>query len=146
MRNSYLVINNQYALILLSRAGKRLNKQTEQALLDWLWHHQRGVGYLNVPLHIPLPQLPPREFGRWLASHWILSQFDSWQDHFKSDIDTFWSLQLPNGFWDFGMKASQHNFHLSESWRKPVNRLIDLSVRILLLMGHYYNGGQINGA
>jgi len=55
VKGSYLVLNNRYQLALLgSRAGK-LSRSVEEALVDWVWHKEDGVGYLGIPLS-NLPQ------------------------------------------------------------------------------------------
>ena len=142
MRNSYLVLNNMYALTILGSAADKLKPQTEQALLDWVCQYPRGVGYLNVPIHTSIPNLQSRSTGLWFTTHWILSRFRAWRERIKPDVDTLWSMQSPDGLWDFGAKVGMYNFHLSESWRKPKNRLIDQSLRILLLMERYYGEGK----
>ena len=142
MRNSYLVLDNRYALTLLGCAQPGLKAYIERTLLDWLWQLPHGIGYLGVPLHIPVSQHQPRALGWWFTSHWILSRFGAWQEMIKTDVDALWSMQTPDGFWDFDAKAGLYNFHLSESWRKPKNRLIDQSLRVLLLMDRYYGEGK----
>ncbi len=142
MRNSYLVLNNRYALTLLGCAQPGLKEKTERGLLHWIWQHPRGIGYLDVPLHIPISQHHPRTLGRWFTSHWILSLFTGWREKIRPDIDALWSMQMSDGFWDFGAKASQYNFHLSENWRKANNHLIDQSIRVLLLLESYYAEGK----
>jgi hypothetical protein len=138
MRNSYLVINNRYAQTILSNAGERLSLDTEKALLDWLWKYPRGIGYLNSPLNVPVSDHPPQALRWWFTSHWILYEFRFWREKIKDDVAILWSMQMQDGFWDLGSKASSDIFRLSESWRKQKNRLIDQSIRVLLLLVRYY--------
>ena len=111
-------------------------------LRDVLHCPPHDTDLLDVPLHIPVSQLNPRSWHTWFICQHILSHFASWQQKIKPTIMLLWSMMNPDGFWDLGSKASPHNFHLSESWRKPVNRLIDQSLRVLLLMERYYSKGE----
>ena len=87
MRNSYLVLDNRYALTILGSAGDMLNPQTEKKLLDWLWTRPRGVGYLQVPLNSVLTHLSPRSLGRWFESQDILQRFPSWHRKIDPRVD-----------------------------------------------------------
>lgn len=138
MRNSYLVLNNRYALRILSCTPQILKPGTEKALLDWLWQLPVGVGYFQIPLQIPVAHLPPRSLGRWFASQQILSRFFHWRQKIKPFIEELWSLKNADGFWDFNAKANLYNYHLSESWRKRNHYLIDQSIHVLLLLSAYY--------
>ncbi len=138
MRDSYLVLNNRYAMTILACVPNTLKPETEKALLDWLWLLPSGVGYLQIPLHIPVAHLPPGAVGRWFASHRILCKFAYWREKIPPVIEELWSIQNPEGFWDFDAKASLYNFHLSESWRKRTQYFIDQSLRVLLLLERYY--------
>lgn len=135
MRDSYLVINGRYQLILLGSIVTRLPELTERALLAWLWKHPRGVGYYDVPLGLPAPEMPgPLE--RWLASHELLLRaFPLWAIQASPVLSWLWGQRQNDGFWDFGPRASgTASLPLSASWRRTGSRQVDWTVRILALL------------
>ena len=140
MRGSYLVVRNRYALILLSCRQAQLTQRTEKALLDWLWTHPKGVGYLGVPLPASLGSLKRTSGQRWLSSQMLLSRFASWPSKSAETIRELWALQNEDGLWDFG--PSMDLARLSEGHRRKVNRTIDHSVHILLLLDAYHSRKQ----
>lgn len=136
MRDSYLVLNNRYALTLLGCWGG-LDGATARALVGWVWQHPRGVGYLDVPPATPLADLPGRRLWRWFESHQILSRFEAWHDHAATLCADLWSAQGPDGLWDFGPRTKAPLLALSESWRRPKDKAIDHSVWALLLLRRF---------
>lgn len=137
MQDSYLVVRNRYALILLSCRQSKLTRRAENALLDWLWAHPKGVGYADVPLTASLRHLKHTSGQRWLSSQMLLSRFRCWPSKVSETIQELWALRNEDGLWDFGpaLKLAR----LSESHRKTVNRTIDHSVHVLLLLDAYYS-------
>lgn len=137
MRGSYLVLRNRYALVLLSCRQARLTEHTEKALLDWLWTHPKGVGYADVPLATSLDRLKRTSGQRWLSSQMLLSRFPSWHARVSDTIQELWALRNENDFWDFGKTVDFAK--LSEGHRRRVNRTIDHSVHVLLLIDVYHS-------
>ncbi len=132
MRNSYLVLRNRYALSLLSSPQADLCAFTEQALLNWLWKHPRGLGYADVPLSAPINSLRHTQGYRWLDSHMLLTRFSGWSSKAEFIVRDLIPLQNQVGLWDFG--PSLELPRLSENYRREMNRTIDHSVHALLLL------------
>jgi hypothetical protein len=142
MRNSYLVLNNRYAMLILG-CSDLLRTQTERALLDWVWNHPKGLGYLGVPLSTPVTGLRPKRLWRWFESHWILSRFASWHRWAGPVCQALWADQGPDDLWNFGAQADSRALRLSENWRRPKDRTIDHSVWVLLLLQRHYSGAAL---
>lgn len=135
VKDSYLLLDNQYALALLGSRAARLPSNTERALVAWVWHKKDGVRYLGVPLSSPPHHLTPGTLDRWFTSLELLSCFPSWREFAKDVIDWLWTQRNQEGFWDFGPRASTSFYlPLSESWRKRQNRQYDYSTRVLALL------------
>jgi len=43
-----MVLSGKYQLALLSARPDALPRDLEQALLDWVWHKENGIGYPGV--------------------------------------------------------------------------------------------------
>ncbi len=140
VKNSYLVLNNQYTLSLLGSRAAQLPNNIEKALVSWVWHNEDGVGYLDVPLFRPPCHSTPGTLDRWFTSIELLSYFPSWCQFAKDVINWLWTQKDQEELWDLGPRAStSYYFPLSESWRKRQNRLYDWSTRVLALLRKYYD-------
>ncbi|MGQ9565732.1 MAG: hypothetical protein ACUVT5_04215 [Candidatus Bathyarchaeales archaeon] len=140
VKDSYLTINNRYALALLGSRADKLCGDVEKALVSWLWFSKKGIGYLEVPLFSVPVHFSPSVLDRWFASLELVSCFPSWRGLAKDVVGWLWANRGEEGLWDFGPKASTScYFPLSESWRKKRNREHDHSVRVLTLLRKFYN-------
>ncbi len=140
VKNSYLVLNNQYTLSLLGSRATRLLNKIEKALVTWVWHKKDGVKYLGVPLSNPPLPLTPGTLDRWFTSLKLFSHFPGWRGFAENVVHWLWTQRNHEGFWDFGPRAStSFYFPLSESWRKRQNRQYDHSTRVLALLRKYYD-------
>lgn len=135
MRGSYLALRNRYAVYLLSRVQDRLVDRTETALVEWLWTHPQGLGYLDVPLSCPFRTVPAGVLPRWFFSHRVLSGFRSWRRKAERIRDELWAARNKDGLWDFGPRARTGGLRLSENWRRASDRIVDHSLAVLLLFG-----------
>lgn len=135
VKGSYLILNNKYSLTLFSARLSDLSVSLERQLFDWVWNHPQGIRYIGVPAAI-LPQgAHPSVVDRWFNTHELLSSFPSWKAFSSEVIDWLWSQQGEDGLWDFGPRVqSSHYFPLSESWRKSLNRKLDWTMRVLVLL------------
>ena len=140
MRGSYLVLCNRYAVYLLSRVQDRLSDRTESGLVNWLWNLPRGMGYLDVPVSLPVTKVNPRALSRWFFSHQVLARFRSWPRKAKGIMNDLGSLRGREGLWNFGVIPGGGNLRLSDSWRKPSSRIIDHSVAVLQLAAQFEAG------
>jgi hypothetical protein len=136
IRDSYLVLNNQYTIILLSARPNDIPIKLQEQLFDWLWQHPDGLRYLGVPVSkTPCPNPHPTVIDRWFTTQEFLARFPLWRDWTGDLRSWFWDQQNTHGFWDFGARAqSSHYLPLSANWRKSQNRKIDWSMRVLNLL------------
>jgi hypothetical protein len=138
IKDSYLVLKNKYALTLLSSRLDELGKGLVSQILRWVWHHPEGINYLGVPAaKLPL-DLNPGTLDRWFSTQELLSRFPGWIELAGEVIDWLWTQRGEDGLWDFGPRGSNsYYFPLSPSWRKSINRKIDWSARVLVLLSKY---------
>lgn len=139
VKDSYLVLNSRYQLALLGSRAAKLPKSIEKALVDWVWHRNDSIGYLEIPLANPPSRFTAGMLDRLFTSHELLSCFPSWHMYAKSMIDWLWAQRNSEGLWDFGPRASMSvYFPLSESWRKSKSRQHDWSTRTLALLRKFH--------
>jgi hypothetical protein len=135
VKDSYLVINNRYALNVLGSKRDLLPAAVEDSLLAWLQQHDRGIGYLDTPLG-KLPSLSkPSPLDRWFTSlEMVVRLFPRSAHSWDVWIDWIWSQQDSAGLWDFGPRSPSSTFFpLADDWRRKNQRRIDWSTRVLLL-------------
>lgn len=138
VKDSYLVLNNRYQLALLGSRAAKLPKTVENALVNWVWHKNDGVGYLEIPL----ANLPSRYtagmLDRLFTSLELLSNFPSTRRLAGNVIGWLMKQRNSEDLWDFGPRASfSVYFPLSESWRNAKQRQHDWSTRVLVLLRRF---------
>ena len=139
VKNSYLRLHSKYQIVLLGSRANLLPHKTETRLLNWLWHRDNGMGYLDMPLSPLNDGYTASQIDRWFTSLEIVSQFSGWRERAKDIIQWLWDQRGEDGLWDFGPKASHTTFMpLSESWRKKSARKFDWTTRTLLLLEKYH--------
>jgi hypothetical protein len=140
VKDSYLVLNNRYQLVLLGSRAAKLPKAVECALFDWVWHKDDGIGYLEVPLANLPSRFTSGMLDRFFTSLEILSRFPSWRRFADNVIGWLWRQRNGEGLWDFGPRASVSvYFPLSEDWRTVEKRRNDWTTRVLALLRKYYD-------
>ncbi len=78
----------------------------------------------------------PKEFkskltSRFIHAYEVLSDYPSVKKEFKGFVKWIKAQVLSDGFWDMGQNVKDKvQFPLSRSWRKPLYRKIDCTVRI----------------
>jgi hypothetical protein len=136
---SYLVIDSKYALALLASRASALPPDLEEALVDWVWHKEDGVGYLREPLSRPPCPMKSGPVERWFASQELLSRFPSWRRRAAGVIGWLWEQRADQGWWDFGSRSRLSSvLPMSESWRTKGSREHDWTTRTLILLRRYY--------
>jgi hypothetical protein len=140
----YLILNNKYSLALLGSRATALASEVESTLLDWIWHHRDGIGYLGQPMYLsPAVGKSPGHLDAWFRSLELLAKFPSWRDLAGETMQWFWNEQKPAGGWDFGrIPAFSMVLPLSESWRRKGARQFDWTTRVLVLLRCYYTSGE----
>ncbi len=130
-------LGSRYVLTLLGVRSAALPEALDRRIVDWVWNNPAGIGYLGADLRHP----ERFHIFHWLESLEILSTFQSWRERAAGAVDWLWNQRNPAGLWDFGTKVSKCSyFPLSDDWRKPFNRSIDHSTRILALLSKYDPG------
>lgn len=133
--DKYLKLNAAHPLWILSAVGNELPRGLAAALLDWLWGQDEGIYYITAGSLTPFPDLTARRYPCWLNGLELLARFRSRGDWWNQTAEWIWSLRAPDGLWDAASSlADPAWFPLSEDWRKPSKRRIDLGVRTLLCL------------
>lgn len=141
-KNKYPRLASIYPLILLSGTDSRLPKDLETRYLDWIWRKKDGIYYLTWFSLDKYPDLNAKEFPFWLEAIEILSGFDCWAGEHGEEVAAWlWNQRDSHGVWNLEAGSEGANgarkycrFQMSESWRNPLHREIDCSVRILCLL------------
>lgn len=139
VKDSYLVLNNRYQLALLGSRAAKLPKSVENGLVDWVWHRDDGVGYLEIPLVNSPRRYTAGMLDRLFTSLESLSHFPSWRRHANDIVGWLWKQRNSEGLWDFGPRANMSIYlPLSENWRKVKSRQHDWSTRTLALLRRFH--------
>jgi hypothetical protein len=81
------------------------------------------------------PHLDSPRFSSWLDGLTVLSRFPHADQIISPGLEWIWQQRNSDGLWDFHPPAGGVPFFpLSESWRRVENRMIDCSVKVLLLL------------
>lgn len=136
VQDSYLTLNNRYAITILGSRPGLMPRQIETALCRWLWSRVDGIGYLGIRLHRAPPRDAPGAFDRWLTSQEMLTRlFPAWRGFGRDAIEWLWAQRDARGSWDFGSRSSASVvLPLSDDWRARQNRTLDWTTRILVLI------------
>ena len=106
-------------------------------MLETVMHASEGIYYVYEKSISVLPPIASRDFWGWFRAHQLLSRFDGWKALSTEAVNWIWAQRTDEGFWDLGSKLSRKpwtSFPLSESWRRPRNRIIDSTVEMLGLL------------
>jgi hypothetical protein len=141
IKDSYLMLNNKYALTLLSARIDDLPEALVAQIVAWVWNCSQGIRYLGVPpAKLPV-DMNPGILDRWFSTHELLSRFPAWRDLAGDVIDWLLAGRGADGLWDFGSHgAGSYYFPLSPNWRKSIYRKFDWSTRVLVLLSRYQTG------
>jgi hypothetical protein len=129
--------HKKYPLLILSATGKQLSGDLERVMLDFVMNAPLGIYYVYGKDLSVLPPILSRDFWNWCRAHQLLSRFRLWQELSTEAVNWIWAQRTAQGFWDLGSKISRKpfsSFPLSESWRRPENRIIDSTVEMLGLL------------
>lgn len=122
-----------YPLILLRN---KLDYELEQKWMDHIFNKRRGIYLINNRSlnHLPL-SFPSKESMRYINAIDILSWFPSAMSYLDHARDWLWDQLIGNGLWDFGSFGRDGlELPLSKSWRDPICRQIDSTVRVLTIL------------
>ena len=131
----YLHLGMLYPLLILSSIPGGLPTRLEQSLLQWLWNREEGIYYVTPRSLNRFPDIDSPTFPAWLDGLELISRFMNGRQVVSRALDWINAQKNSGGFWDLGPRArTSIYFPLSEDWRIPGKRVIDGSVRILLLL------------
>ena len=113
----------------------------EEAYISHIIEEERGIAGVHDHAlhHLPL-DFPSMETTRFLAALDLMAFFPS-AGRFLEDAKTWlWEQLNPAGRWDLG-KTGHDGVYLpmSSSWRRPFDREVDSSVRLLLILQRMQN-------
>ncbi len=122
-----------YPLILLR---DQLDFELQQLWIEHLFKHRRGIYLVNNRSlqHLPL-SFPSEESMRYINAVELLSWYPAAVSYLEDARDWLWEQENNEGLWDLGSYGRDGlELPLSRSWRNPVSRHIDSSVRILMIL------------
>jgi hypothetical protein len=129
--------HTKYPLWILSATHHRLPGDLERLLLEFVMQAPMGIYYVyDKPISVR-PTNHSKGFLGWLKAHQLLSRFRIWNQIVQEDLNWIWAQRNEHGFWDTGSQVARKpftSFPLSETWRRPENRMIDSTVEILTLL------------
>jgi hypothetical protein len=128
--------HRRYPLLILSATDRRLPDDLERKMLGHVMHAPGGIYYVYEKEISVLPPIASRDFWGWFRAHQLLSRFSAWKAQSAEAVNWIWAQRTDEGFWDLGKISRKPwtSFPLSESWRRPQNRVIDSTVEMLALL------------
>jgi hypothetical protein len=127
----------KYPLLILSATDHQLPGDLERRLLYFVMHAPTGIYYVYEKAISMQPAILSKSFWGWFQAHRLLSRFRLWSELAEDALNWIWAQRTEQGFWDLGTQISRKpytSFPLSESWRRPENRVIDSTVEMLALL------------
>lgn len=124
---------SRYTLLILQ---DRLPFDVEKKLIRFVINETRGIYPVsNRSLqHFPL-RFASKEGVRYILSLELLTKYSASAPFMPQISDWLWEQLNARGYWDLG-PAGRDNRRLpmSDSWRMPINRELDSTVRVLSLL------------
>jgi hypothetical protein len=127
----------RYPLLILSATDNQLPEDLERKMLHFVMHAPSGIYYVYQKDISVLPPIHSRDFWGWFRAHRLLSRFRLWKELSTEAVNWIWAQRTKEGYWDSGSKVTRRpysGFPLSESWRRPNNRIVDCTVEVLGLL------------
>jgi hypothetical protein len=127
----------KYPLLILSATDHQLPGDLERRLLDFVMHTPTGIYYVYGKAISTQPAILSKSFWGWFQAHRLLSRFRLWSELAEEALNWIWAQRTAQGFWELGAQISRKpytSFPLSESWKRPENRVIDCTVEMLTLL------------
>ena len=129
--------HTMYPLLILSATDNLLPGDLERSLLDFVMHAPMGIYYVFDQAIDTQPAIQSKRFWGWTRAHMLLSRFRLWKELAGEALNWIWAQRTDQGFWDLAARISRKPFTcfpLSESWKRPENRVIDVTVEMLTLL------------
>jgi hypothetical protein len=136
---------NKYAFFTLTARIDDVPKKLQDQLLSWIWHRPEGFYYYSRKKE-SLSSFKDADdkviTGVLLPAVNILRRFPCWKTACGDFIQYLINRRGEDGYWDFGKPANITNevlFPLSENRRKSINRKLDYTTHVLLLLNSYFD-------
>ncbi|WP_273324797.1 hypothetical protein [Vallitalea guaymasensis] len=113
-----------------------LPEEIELKFIDYILNSTQGIYYIyDRPLNIQPDKFNSKQASRYINAYELLSKYTN----SKSKLTRFKDWLLDNiqedGFWDMGQVSKDNiQFPLSDSWRVPLKRKIDCTLRLQRLL------------
>lgn len=129
---------NFYVVSLLS---KFLSSDTESKFLDYIISSEKGIYYIyDGSLKSPPNNYCSKQSSRYVSAFELLSNYHLISTKCKHVIKWINENSSGDGFWDMGQTVKDKiYFPLSNSWRKAINRKIDCTVRMQIILSNLKN-------
>lgn len=117
-----------------------LKPDMDRKVLSHVTGHKPGIYYIleHAPAELP-GEFYSVEAGRCLSALELLAGYDGAGEALAFAADWLMENRQKDGFWDMGQAVKDGvHFPLSDSWREPMDRKIDCTVRVLALWGKLY--------
>jgi len=132
-----IAFHRRYPLLILSATKNRLPSDLERTMLEHVIRSPTGIGYTFEKDISVFPSISSRHFWYWVSAHRLLSRFPLCEQMYVDTLNWIWAHRTEEGYWDIGGRIGRKPyscFPLSESWRRPANRIIDSAVEMLALL------------
>ncbi|WP_026477711.1 hypothetical protein [Alkaliphilus transvaalensis] len=124
---------NFYIVALLSRI---LPRDIENKFLDFILNSEQGIYYIyDSSLNVPPDNYCSKQASRFIGAFELLSNYHLLSGKCNHLIKWINENSSRDGFRDMGQSVKDHiYFPLSNSWRKTINRKLDCTVRMQILL------------
>lgn len=118
----------------VSMIANLLEKETEEAMFDYIIQHESGIYYIySESLLVLPPEFKSKQASRYIAAMELLSEYKNPACKERLNFVVTWLNQNkgPDGLWDMGSTVKDGvRFPLSDSWRSVEARKLDCTYRI----------------
>ncbi|MBP3611007.1 MAG: hypothetical protein J6J42_11815 [Lachnospiraceae bacterium] len=113
-----------------------LREETEDRMLDYVIHHEKGIYYIYGKRISELPkEFQSVEASRYIEAIDILSGYRLAKEKLNFVVEWLEDNKDGNGQWDLGTKAKDNlYFPLSDSWRSAECRKADCTAKITAIL------------
>ncbi|SCY55787.1 hypothetical protein [Alkaliphilus peptidifermentans] len=129
---------NFYVVALLSRV---LSSDIESKFLDYIINSEKGIYYIyDNNLKSLADNYCSKQASRYISAFELLSSYSLISSKCKHLVEWINKNLSGDGFWDMEQSVKDNMyFPLSNSWRKTINRKIDCTVRMQILLSNIYD-------
>lgn len=132
---SYIAISAAPNLELFGERSHLIPERMQRTLIGAIWKGEVSPVYLrNAPGNMP-KSIVDHDFIWWFHTLKVMSRFSAWGEAANETIEWFWNQRDSDGFWDGSSRVGRNVYlPISENWRRSVNRKIDYTTQICILL------------